>query len=160
MNTTARRTSPKRAFPARSGEMREGSGFMSLLKNSATAVALTLIGTLAASLLLTAIIFPTADPARLAVPFAAVLMCVSSLVCGFMAARLVNGSPLAAGLLSGVMLEVFILAVALFIGHGGMTLSPWARVLFFLLIVPLSASGSLIGNMKLPQKRRTTIRRR
>ena len=160
MNTTARRMPPKRPFPVHARESHESSGFLSLLKDSAFVVAAMLVCALAAALLITAAIFPTADPARLSVPFSAALLCVAAMASGLISAKRSKDAPWAAGLLSGVILELFILIAALFLGHKGMVLSPGIRVLFFLLIVPLSALGTLLGNIKPTKKRRSTIRRR
>jgi hypothetical protein len=68
---------------------------------------------------------------------------------GLISSKRSKSAPWAAGLISGVMLELFVLIAALFIGHKGMVLSPGTRVIFFLLIVPLSAAGAFAGNMKL-----------
>lgn len=160
MNTTARRTPQKRPFPARVRESRENEGFISLLKDSAIVTAAVLVCALVSSLLITAAIFPTADPARLSVPFSAALLCIAAMATGLISAKRSKDSPLAAGLISGVMLELFVLIAALFLGHKGMVMSPGTRVIFFLLIIPLALAGTLIGNIKPARKRRSTIRRR
>jgi hypothetical protein len=141
-------------------EVRENEGFISLLKDSAIVTAAVLVCALVSALLITAAIFPTADPARLSVPLSVALLCIAAMATGLISAKRSRSSPLAAGLISGVMLELFVLIAALFLGHKGMVMSPGTRVIFFLLIIPLALAGTLIGNMKLTKKRCSTIRRR
>ena len=160
MNTTARKIPKKRSFPTRSKEMRESEDFIGLIKSAAIVSGIVIVCALASALLLTAAIFPTADPTRLAVPFSAALLCTTAIASGLISSKRAKNAPWAAGLLSGIILELFVLITALFLGHKGMILSPGTRVLLFLLIVPLSVLGTLFGNMKLTKKRRTTIRRR
>ena len=137
----------------------EGSDTVGLLKHSAISAALTLAGAIVFTFLLTAIIFRTADPARLALPLSATMLCVSATACGFISSKLSGSSSLSSGLLSGALFELFILLVAFIIGRKGMAMPAGLRALFFISLLPLSAAGSLIGNIKPSRKRRTTIRR-
>ena len=160
MNTTAKRISKNKRFPARQRESGNDGGFISQLKGSALSVAMTLAFAFVTILLITAIVFPTADPARLAVPLSALLFCFFSAVCGFISSKLCRPAPISSGILSGAILEVFILTVAFIIGHKGMAIPAGIRAMLFLTVVPLSALGAFAGTMRTARKRRTTIHRR
>ena len=157
MDTSKKALLKRRAAMSRGQD--GGSDTWGLLKSSAISAALALGGTFILTFLLTAIIFKTADPARLAMPLSAALLCVSATACGFISAKLSGGASISAGLLSGAIFELFILAVAFVIGRKGMAMPAGLRALFFIALVPLSVAGTLVGNIKPPQKRRTTIRR-
>ena len=157
MDTSKKALLKRRATMSRTRD--DSSDTLGSLKTSAVSAALAFAGAMVATLLMTAIILRTADPARLAVPLSAALLCVSATACGFVSSKLSGGASLPAGLLSGAIFELAILAVAFMIGRKGMAMPAGLRALFFVALVPLSAVGSVIGGMKLPRKRRTTIRR-
>ena len=158
MDSSKKALLKRRAAMARGHD--DGSESFGFLKNAALSAAMALVGAIILTFLVTAAIFRTADPARLAIPFAAALLCISAVACGFIAAKLSVGSSLSAGLLSGAIFELFVLAVAFIIGRKGMAMPSGLRALFFSILVPLSAVGYAVGGMNLPRKRRTTIRRK
>ena len=137
----------------------DGSEALGLLKLSAISAVFSLAGAMVSALLVTAFIFRTADPARLVLPLSAALLCISATACGFIAAKWATCASISAGLLSGAVFELFVLAVAFIVGRKGMAMPAGLRALFFIAVVPLSAVGAYFGSIKPSRKRRTTIRR-
>ena len=133
---------------------------LQITKRAFISVAFTVTGAFILILISSALILSTPDPALYIPPISVSLLCISAIACGFISSYRTDVSPLTAGLLSGTILCVFVLTVALFLGHRNMVLSPTVRVILFLAIVPLSVCGAFIGGTRLHQKRRTTIKRR
>ena len=137
----------------------DGFEALGMLKTSALSAVFSLAGAAVFALLVTALIFRTADPVRLVLPLSAALLCISATACGFISEKMSPGASLSVGLLSGAIFELFVLAVAFIIGRKGMAMPAGLRTLFFIALVPLSAVGAYLGSIKPTRKRRTTIRR-
>ena len=90
---------------------------------------------------------------------AALLLC-SVLACGFITYKLCRESPVFCGLVSGAMIEIVFLIAAIFIGRKSTAFPMGLRTVMYIIIIPLSISGALIGNIKFPRKRRRSSARR
>lgn len=131
-----------------------------LFKCSAISVGIAFASAFVLAFIFAIIIFGTKDPTRAILPLSVIIICASSIEAGLISFKLYKSAPISAGLLSGAMMTVFILVVALFLKSDASVLSPAARILLHVLPIPLSSFGAFLGSIRLPQKRRTTLRRR
>ena len=139
----------------------QGSDLSDLLRLSALSVGASMLGILIISFFVALIAFNTKDPLSAITPFAVISICFVSVASGFISNKLCKASVLTAGLLSGVMLTLLILIVAMFLrSDGNPILASGARVLMHIIPIPLSVLGSFLGSLKPKAKRRTTIHRR
>ena len=134
------------------------TGFPSLLRLSAISVGIALIGMIILAFLAALILIKTEDPTGAIAPLSIVLICAASLASGFISHKLCKTSPVLSGLLSGAILAIFILVVALFLKNDSS--ASGGRVAMHLIPLPLSTLGSFLGSIKPKARRRTTIRRR
>ena len=132
-----------------------------LARCSAISVGISLSSALALAFIFTIIVFGTKDPTGAIIPLSIIIICLSALEAGFISFKLYKNAPWSTGLLSGAMMTAFILIVALFLkSNSPSNVSPSARALLHILPIPLSSLGAFFGSLRLPQKRRTTLRRR
>ena len=138
-----------------------GSGVADLLKVSLISVASSLGGMLILSLLAAIITFGTKDPLSTVAPLSVILICITALASGFIACKLCKAAPLSVGLLSGSVLTLLILVVALFLKNGtSPVLATGTRVTMHIMPIPISSAGAFLGSLKPVKKRRRTTSRR
>ena len=153
------RFSAKKHFSRKSSS--KGSDFTDILKLSAISVGISLVGAIAFSFFAALILFGSKDPLSAVTPTSLILLCLASLSSGFISHKLCKLSPVVTGLLSGSILTVFILIVALLLKDPtSPALASGTRVIMHIVPIPLSAFGSFLGSLKPSQRRRTAIRRR
>ena len=152
------RPSAKKHSPRRTPS---NSGIADILKLSALSVAISLAGMIVVSFFAALILFGTEDPLSAVVPTSVTLICLVSLASGFLSHKLCKLSPVFTGLLSGVILAIFVLIVALLLKDGSSpALASGTRVIMHIIPIPLSVLGAFLGSLKPQQRHRTTIRRR
>ena len=153
------RFSAKKHFPRKNAS--KESDFIDILKLSAISVGISLVGAIAFSFFAALILFGSKDPLSAVTPTSLILLCLASLSSGFISHKLCKLSPVVTGLLSGSILTVFILIVALLLKDPtSPALASSARVIMHIVPIPLSTFGSFLGSLKSSQRRRTAIRRR
>lgn len=152
---TTRRLSHRDVYRSKDDPLSLGT----LLKRSAISTALTLLGAIICIALISFAALSLEDPMSAAIPSSICLLCLTSAACGSVSAKMTPSAPFASGLLSGLILEAFILAISLFIAHKGMILSPLVRGALFFAMIPLSALGALIGKHLSKSGRRSIVRR-
>ena len=104
------------------------------------------------------ILIKAEDPTGAIAPLSIGLICAVSLTSGFTSYKLCKTSPILSGLLSGAILAVIMLAVALFLKSDSAVSG--GRAVIHLAPLPLSTLGSFFGSIKPKARHRSTIRRR
>lgn len=151
---TKRRRHPQR-------ENADSTSIIYLAKCSAISVGIALASAFALAFIFTLIILGTKDPTGSILPLSIVIICISAAEAGFISFKLYKNAPISVGLLSGAMMTIFILIVALFLKNNSpSSISPAVRVLLHVLPIPISSLGAFLGSLKIPQKRRRTSLRR
>jgi putative membrane protein (TIGR04086 family) len=104
--------------------------------------------------------FRGSDPSAAIAPISLSALYFSSILCGFLSTKLMNGAKFINGSVAGFAFIMLVMLISIFLGTGKQDFSHGLRALLFLLIIPAVYLGVFLGNIKLQKKRKSPYKRR
>ena len=159
--TNAKKTNSKSNNKGRrSKNTSQASPTAEIIKSGAKSVVFSLSAAFIFMLVGALIAFKSTDPGKTVVPISLSALYLSSILCGFISAKLMRGHVWINGGLSCFMFIMTVMIVSLILGAKDLIFSSGIRAALLLLIIPAVFAGVLLGNFKVVKKRKSPYRKR
>lgn len=123
--------------------------FITVLKNSAIGLIVTLLSGIVLISVACAIAYANPDPESITLPLALASLMISMFAGGFVCSRLTRSSPLFCGIVCGSMITLCTMLLALcLVGAPSMQYGFWLSAALHAFAIGFCSLGALTGNMK------------